>query len=466
MHGFFQTILPVYAAMLASLLGMGVFLSLLAQDFWQQSANSIFRGRYLPLVIILTGLVLRFFWIDWTQPVPESDFLRHWQHAQAFYNGNFLYTNIERHPGIMVLSTFAMYLSSPGLWAVWGMNIAFSAVLMLTMYQLALNLFNRTSALIVLGVLTVHPQFIAYCSLVATEVASAAYMMLIVWAILYHRNKTPGMWYYAALGAVITGSILIRSTTLLLAGAGALIVLAQEMPNWRMAFKKVSVTALTAFVLFMGWCGHQYTLTGSFKPFYGMGLWLASAANAESGGRNTKISDLPEYKDIFEAEKKIKFSSKTQHQVWFHKQLQKRALEVIMADPVAYLKLGFVRIKRTVWTNQTGITWSIDASTIARKHLSQKLTSLIGLISTHSWQVILCLSPLGLLGFFIKSNRDKDILLLLTAFIALWAVFHYLLSIAAERYNFQIIPFVFLLTTGGINYLLSLAKNRLDFNKA
>jgi len=232
-----------------------------------------------------------------------------------------------------------------------------------------------------------------------------------------------------------------------------------------------AITTLAAGVLISTWVGHQYVITGQPKLFFGAELWLAFATQYDNGGGVYPIERLP-YFDKFARELDGTVAGKLRG----FKVLQTESMKIIRRDPAKYLLFGFTRMKNILWSAQTGILWTTKESQIFRappktvRHLTEFANSF--------WRVLLlsCI-PLGLLASFRtfspfsresqarfgehQTTPAREGQILLWLYVLFWLVFHFLFSVASERYAFQLIPFILMFFSAGIcNLIMSFPRQR------
>lgn len=442
----FESILLSEILMGLSVVSLGVFLGWMLRKMAQEKHPWLLLG-----LILLGGLTLRWSWIQMTQPVPESDFSVYWETAKQIYHGDLSYDIIERHPGIILLYTFAFYLLGPHLWAGWMLNLLFSLFFLLVLYKLTQELFGKKAGLLAVGLGALLPQLVTYTALMASEIPAVTFFLMIIWAFLQTRSpQRYPMLVWVGIGMMLYGSVLIRSTSLILLGMMVLVVLMTRRENLQTALRGCLIMGVTAGILLSTWVTHQYLITGVPKLFFGEGLWLAFATQYDREGGVFAMSELPYYAKFHAAQDGTMAGKLRSFKV-----LEEESWKIIKADPARYFWFGFTRMKNIVWGARTGILWSTKASERFPKdaRLIRRLTE----ISTQIWRVLLLASLLGLMAFK-RSSKDKETReghLLIWLFVSFWLGFHFLMAVASERYSFQILPFVLIMAAGGCIQLLN-----------
>lgn len=433
-----------------------------------RSLNEDRKGWLILGGIILLGLVLRAGWILWTQPNPASDFQVYWQYANAFYHGDLTYNVIIRHPGTILLYTYAFYLFGPSLITGWLLNLFLSAVMMLTIYALSRMLLGSKilARWTTLGA-ALFPQLITYSALMATEIPGVTCTLLVLWAILHSRERNDKhQWlYWVGIGELLYGTILIRSSNLIfliLVPAVFLLTRRSELMLWA---KRYAITAVTTCLLLSSWVYHQYLVGGSPKLFWGDSLWMACAINYERDGGYTNPKELALWPKVEPVYKQYEKTRDPRDEARYYDALGHEVMKVILADPGKYLIHGFPRLKRTIWTSQTGLRWTERGSSTLQA-VPEKLVHRIATISNVIWQVLLILSPLGFLNFRRWRGTAREGLCFILFYTVSWLLFYLLVAEANERYSFQIIPFVLILAAGALHWLVTFAIQRLGTPKA
>jgi hypothetical protein len=415
----------------------------------------------------LLGLALRAGWIIWTQPNPASDFQVYWQYANAFYQGDLTYNVIIRHPGTILLYTYAFHLLGPSLVTGWLLNLFLSGVMMLVIYALSCILLKSCKwARVVTLLAALFPQLITYTALMATEIPGVTCTLLILWAILHsrERNDQQAWLYWVGIGELLYGTILIRSSNLIflmLIPAVFMLTRRSELMLWA---KRYAVMVATTSILLSGWVYHQYLVGGSPKLFWGDSLWMACAINYERDGGYTNPKELAFWPKVEPAFKQYEKTRDPRDEAHYYDVLGQEVLKVIKADPGKYLLHGFPRLKRTLWTSQTGLRWTERGSSTLQA-VPEKLVHRMATISNVIWQILLILSPLGFLNLRRRQGVAQEGLWFILFYTTSWLLFYLLVAEANERYSFQIIPFVLMLSAASVQWLLAFVTQRFSTPK-
>jgi hypothetical protein len=448
----FESILVAEILMLISVLMLFVFFGFLIRKIVRTQTSLWPLG-----LLLLLAVGLRIGWIMLTQPEPQSDFWVYWNCAQQFARGDLTFNFIDRHPGIMLLYTFAIIVLGPSLTSGWILNILFSVLFLLALFQVTRELFGKAAAWIATGLATILPQLVTYTALMASEIPAVTYSLVVLWGFLQTRNlKAHQRWVWIGLGILLYGAVLLRSTSLLLLILIPLIALITRRDQLKTTLRGCAAMILTGSLLLSTWLTHQYLLTGVPKLFFGEEIWLAFTTQYKTGGSVTTLSELPYY-DKYRA---IAKDNSVAGRLRGLKVLKEESFKIIKQDPVKYVLFGFHRLPQIIWGSKTGALWSIKGSKIFKP--GHKLERRLSEISTQPWRVLLILSPLGLLGFRrIGSNPAlREGLLVITLFLTIWFPFHFLVAVASERYSFQIIPYILILASGGLVSLYELLRGR------
>lgn len=352
-------------------------------------------------------------------------------------------------------------LASPSLWAGWVLNLLAAAAMLITLYALMREWLGARAACVALTLSAIFPQFVTYTALMATETPTVAAMLLALWALAYSRRAACSQPFWLALGVLFYGMILLRSSCLLLLILTPLAMAAFRPAVRAQALKQAAVTLGVAGLLLSSWVFHQYLIGGQAKLFWGVELWLSSAIQYDRGGRYTHPKDMafyPRVKPYYEG-------GTTADLVKAYAVIGDESLAVIRRDPFKYLAFGMTRMKNILWTAQTGLRWSQKGSA-RMASWSPRLIKTLAVAFNVYWQILLCLSPLGLaavLGAALPrrasvvaqdfSDAPEDASAresqrrsfaeggaLMLGFLAAWLAFHYLTAVASERYGFQIMP--------------------------
>jgi hypothetical protein len=182
---------------------------------------------------------------------------------------------------------------------------------------------------------------------------------------------------------------------------------------------------------------------------------MVCAINYERDGGYTNAQEMPLWPKVEPAFNKYRQSQDPRDEAHYYDVLGTEVMKVIKADPGKYLVNGFPRLRRTLWTSQTGLRWTQRGSSKFRE-VPEKLVHRMATISNVIWQVLLILSPLGFLNFRRWQGTAREGLIFILFYIASWLLFYFLVAEANERYSFQIIPLVLILATSAVQWMLTM----------
>jgi 4-amino-4-deoxy-L-arabinose transferase-like glycosyltransferase len=407
--------------------------------------------KTLIVLIALLGIVLRVLWITQTQPLPESDFAVYWDYVNRISHGQLDYDVIERHPGIVLLYVFFLSGLKTTLVSAWMVNLFFSVLLLLLLYRVGSRVLGQHTGLLAMLFGALLPQFITYTALIATEIPAVTLFLMIIWKLLdKHQQSRWTITSVIGLGFLFYAAVLIRSTSLLLLFLMPIPFLALKENKLKLLTQVILPLWTTVALLLSTWVTHQTLITGIPKLFFGEELWLAYATQYHHNGSVFPIGQLPYYKQY-----QALLGNTVQDKVKAYHFLGEQSFRIIQQYPAKYLLFGFTRMQHILLGSKTGILWSVKASPLPywrnNKNTTQKTTRHLAEFSTHTWRVLLAL---GVLGIFCvtpilePSSSARYGHGLMVLFLLCWFLFHFLLSVASERYSFQIIPFVLLYAAG------------------
>lgn len=410
-------------------------------------------GRWAWFILGL-GLMLRLGWIAWTQPNPISDYEGYWTNAAQLASGDWTFDNIDKHPGIILLLTYSRMLWGNSYWPVWIFNLALSGWVMMLIYLLAKRLSdNRTVALSALALAALQPQLIAYSALLASELPTLYFYLLLTWLILDSQRHSKVHWaYWAGTGVVLYCAILTRSTALVFLPLTALTMLLFRRAQWQTSLKGLLTFGLTTGLLLSTWLYHQCLLTGRVQLFWGGEIWLVSTTHYETESRLVSPPLLPGLKERI-AQARLGKSGPTarlaelaEDKAW--------AMGIINEDPLRYLASGNIRLRHILWTtSETGIRDTQWGSARLMRYPDKAITRMAE-VSKQLWRITFIL---GLLGFCVSiwrwrktSRTAQETLIILSGFLSIWLGFHFLMAVASDRWAIQIIPFVLMFAATGL----------------
>jgi 4-amino-4-deoxy-L-arabinose transferase-like glycosyltransferase len=452
--------LEAFESLFSSILGTGIMvfmghLALLA--FTGLMTLDVYREKNSPwllLLILLLGLGLRVFWIQLAQPVPQSDFQVYWQTANNIYQGDLSFTFLDRHTGTVLAYVYAFLMFGNSMVVGWAVNLLFSLMMLLAVYRLAIELFNRPVALVATGLSAIFPQFVTYSALMATEIHAIAFTLVILWAALNSRRiERRPILYWTALGLLIYTGIMVRASNLLLLAAVPVVLLFTRRDALRQTLTGCAVMVMTAGLMTATWVYHQYLITGTPKLFF-TEYSLAFASQYGGDGGVTGLSSLPYYEKAH-----AQMDGTIQGELRARKVIEAEAMKIIRQDPLQYLRFGVTRLYNSLWFARTGIVWSINASPTF--HPDPKFIRRFSEISTHIWRVLLVLSLLGLSGLIRPLRRSSlEGLLIMGLYTVIWMLCNLLLATGTDRYALQIAPLAIICAAGGVQTVLDVLKPR------
>ena len=466
----FETI-QVTQWLMAVFMGVLAVFSLLHLRWLWQSVDDK-KQLLIPLLILIIGIVVRLWWIDITQPQPVSDFKRHWEYASAFTHGDMQFTHPAKHPGIMLIYSFAMTFFGVSLNSIWLANMFFAILMLVFTYGLCLKIFgvkNYPVALLSMTIMALHPQLVSYTAIAATEIATLALMLLITWSMLETRDTQKSIAYWVGLGILIYGTAMVRSTTLLYLPLMMLLILLFRRDQLVFFCKRFIVMLLTTSLLMSTWLYHQYLIGGQFKLYYGSELWLAMAVQYNRGSRFTDLSTMhsyPAFRDDYN-------SADPKRQIHAFHLIGEEAGKIVADNPRRYLSKSFVKLKNMFKAAQSGVRWCRQGSSIIYDHVSKRFINRLCRVANLSWLILLFAS---LPGLFFLARRQKpnearpeahEAAILIGVFTGVWVVFHYLVSYANERYAVQLFPYIAILAAFAVvTAIRALWESYLSFRPA
>ncbi len=455
MTEFFESIQATAVLMALSLVAFGYFGIQLVDDIKRQGK----AGPALPIILAI-GLLLRIAWCEWSRPEPLSDFKAYWDYALAFHHGDFSFDTIIRHPGPAVLFYFATLALGPHLESAWMLNLFFTAILILTVFDLGRRLSSPRGGLLAAGITALLPQLIAYTAITGSEIMAVAFSMLFLWAFMWlwqNEKRHPALWI--ALGFLLYGTLLIRISNILYLGLIPLMWLLFDRARiWQWMLPFVMLAGTTGVLLF-SWMFHQYLVTegAGFKLFYGSELGFACAVESRDGGYKNP-SDWSFYPKVARY-----YEGRTiAEQIKGYELTGVEARRIIMANPARYLMNGYYRMKRVLNTAQTGIRWS-EKGSVRLQATRGKLIKRLAEVSNISWKIILYGSPLALLLYRQPKTPDaRRILTFLLLYFASWYAFNLVMALSNERYGVQAMPYVICLFAGGAKMAWQSLRDRVQ----
>ena len=289
--------------------------------------NLLLRHKYFPFLLIGFACLLRLIWVLLIEVAPTSDAL--WYHEAAIGIAEKGSYELEGKATAFFPIGYPAFLA--GLYAVFGQNIIIAQlanvvlsffILYLT-YRLAQAWFSERIALISLAILSFYPNYIAYCSLLLSEMLFTASMLagLYFWESLSQKGKSFWIGLFWGIASHVKPWLILFPALL-------------KLSFWKkFSWKKLIHIYLVIFLLAFAWAYRNAQVMGDWVPF------------STNGGINLLIGNHPEATGTYAYEGLV------------DSMLSPDAQEVVR-DAEAR-KLAFSYIYRQPWTSlkRVGTKW-------------------------------------------------------------------------------------------------------------
>ena len=422
------------------------------------------------LIITVIGSLFRYWWITHVPNIPESDFEGYYVIAVNYYNslGISMWGNpvAFQGPGYpFVLALFFKLAGNTEILTGKYLNLLLSIATMVVLFFVFNKLFSRKTALFAYFIAVFLPNYIAYNSVLGSEIL---FTFLVALTVLVQFSEFDNKYRYPLLGVLIAFSALTKPFFIAYPAVFAVAEWVRGKSVRQTVIAALAVSFVVAMVI-APWTYRNWKTFNMFIPITyngGYVLYINNNDHNHYGGwmdpNNFEVAE--ELKARF-AEKGVAFP---EHPPQADKLYRDEARKWILAHPLEFLELGVIRVKNTFFSGAEDIVkWTMNQ--IDKENLpTQKLRTLF-FFRAVSDMIIYFLSSFAffytivnlkriLTGFFRKTATigwKEATVALNIAFLA--AVFF--VTEGQPRYNF---PALFFLVAAAVAWMELIIKKTGD----
>lgn len=416
--------------------------------------KTILHKHFLPICIAL-AMLLRLLWIVLVDTQPVSDFKWYYDRAVEISRGNGYVVDGTAtaywpvgYPGFLgiVFSIFGESLFLPKL-----INVLLSIGILLLAHDLTKKFFHsEIAARTTLLLLALHPNHIAYCSLVASEILFVFLMLFSVDLMLSSKHQLPALFASGIVGglACLTKPQFLFVSTIVLF---AVFLRSMNKKSFLRLCRLFLLVYAPLMVTVAPWIVRNYKVFGDWPIIcHTGGVNLLMGHNPHANGTykfdEEVASLLQDIDDEHERDAKAKELA-----VDFIKSDPLTAIK-IMPRKLYYLYLARCDMDGLGW-NKTGFPTAQDSDrprfggrfllTTARDGRVGWCLLLLLALSTLYYISCLILFAISLCCLYLHRIRFKDCLLFSVGFwIILYFTCIYLVFIGGSRFHFPIVPWI------------------------
>jgi len=391
-------------------------------------------------IIMLMALALRILWACLVHVEPVSDSIMYDAFAKSISSGYGYAFPDGMLTAYWPVGTSAVYAF---LYSLFGVSFLSIIILNLVIgisivwltYTIALRYFGRTTAIISSLIICLWPMLIQYTTILASELLFIFFLLLAIY--IWGNQKISLIPRSILWGAFICAASFIRPI------ANPLLVLFPffnciKARNVRISIISLIVGIMTASILFSPWVYRNYKLFNGFVLVAnndGTNLWMGN--NPESDGG---YMPLPE----------VSFDNELERNNYF----KESAINFILNNPADYIKLSINRFYITYKSETIGIVWN---QSYLNKVVSGTGITIMKLISTIYWWMILILGIAGIFIFISKHNSDIfSPLIIATMYFFIIPI----LTVGQDRYHMPTIPFITIFSAYAIEYFFTIRRHK------
>ena len=307
----------------------------------------------------------------------------------------------------------------------------------LLVFLIASRFFDAKTALLASAIAACYPALVYYDNLILRE-SFTGFLLLCTFALTWVPSSPPSPRRFLGLGVLLAINSMCRPETLLLTAPVYLIATPHAIRPLKKHATHIVCIALPILLVWVPWTARNYVQFGSLSPVTsGLGsvIWFGNRW-AAIGGDNHTETDRQNLKNITETIKAQSAES----------EIDKTFLQRSLGD-LAQKPLWFAQM-----TYKKGILFWKDANGV-KKTLPKIHPALPTLLNTYYYSLLI-LAVCAIIAY----RRRKDVVALFG--IVIFYMMIYALLHVRNRYRVPILPLVFILSSGGIQFIAKQLKRK------
>ncbi|WP_285396535.1 glycosyltransferase family 39 protein [Lysinibacillus sp. fls2-241-R2A-57] len=317
--------------------------------------------KVIALFLVLVGFGLRLYWVIKIPNEPISDYKTYYDIAVSIVNG-------ETHPllgyqGIgypLLLALFFYLFGSTDILIAKLVNVAFSTATLIIVYMISRKLFkDKIIALIVLLLMVILPNYIAYNNVLGTE---TFFLFLFTTIILVFLGELNNKMKFPLLGILIGLAALTKPQFMIYPIILAIIYYFKNR-TFKETILKFSIVGVFMAIVIAPMTILNYKNHGEFIPVsYNGGYVLYINNNSQnSNGMYMDVAAVEPTQNLMKNLQDIGIEHGTLN-AKAAPLYQEAATQWIMEHPVDFFKVGLLRVKATFFSGASDIQiWSMSS---------------------------------------------------------------------------------------------------------
>lgn len=380
-------------------------------------------------VILVLGFALRLSWALWIPVEPVSDSWLYREFARSIAAGKgFAYPDggLTAYWPVGTPAVYALMYSIFGDHdgVIAALNVVLGVALIWLTYRLARYWLGDQVALGAAALVACWPLLVQFTTILASELL---FTFLCMAALALHTLRAPSFGRNLGTGLLLAFACLVRPTAIVFFVLMAVFEWAKtDRVEW--ALKSLLTFAIAAAAVIGPWTARNHLLFGSpvlVSTNFGPNLWMGNNPDSSGG-----YMELPTH---------LRFANEVDRARYF----KQAAIDHILADPLAYLRMSVKRFVETHNRETIGVGWNEPS---LNTRMSTRAIWLLKLVSSAYWW--LC-AALAMVGAILLRGRLKRACVHPLVVIPLFTVAVPTLTVAQDRYHFPLIPFVAMLAVHG-----------------
>ncbi|WP_346235353.1 glycosyltransferase family 39 protein [Lysinibacillus telephonicus] len=325
-------------------------------DFFKKNIDLV-----VFFVLLSMGFTLRLLWILNVPNEPFSDFQTYYEIAISIVNGET--HSLMGYQGIgypFILSVIFSIFNSTDIFIAKFFNVILSTVTLVLIYLISIKLLkNKWLSLLVLLLVTLLPNYIAYNNIIGTETFFVFLFTLILVLYLYNFNNKARL----PLLGIIIGFAALTKPQFMIYPILLMIILFLKNKNLKESLVFLGVVGIFTAAVISPMAIINYNKFNKFIPISYNGGYVLYINNNDqnNNGKYMDVNAVTPSEEILVkfAEKNISYGELSAKASDLYKE---QAMDWIKEHPITFIKLGLLRIDATFFSGASDIQdWSMSS---------------------------------------------------------------------------------------------------------